>query len=142
MSGIISHSGIVDSVSNGVVTVRIVQSSACSACKVATYCSSVESKEKLIEVRCSNASHYKVGQEVDVTAAAVMGFKAVLFAFVIPSVLLLVVIGIGLYVGASEPLAALGGIVTVILYYMVIYKLNDKLKKELAFTLSEPKQSV
>ncbi|MQO97027.1 SoxR reducing system RseC family protein, partial [Prevotella copri] len=38
MNNKIKHSGIVESVEEGCVCIRIVQSSACSACKVAAHC--------------------------------------------------------------------------------------------------------
>ena len=50
MSNKIKHSGVVDGVDGTTVRVRILQSSACSACKVASHCNASETKEKLVEV--------------------------------------------------------------------------------------------
>ena len=50
MSTKISHSGIVESIEDGCVKVRIVQTSACAACKVAGYCNAADSKEKSVDV--------------------------------------------------------------------------------------------
>ena len=50
MSAKISHSGIVASISKGCVQVRILQTSACAACKVAGHCNASESKEKIVDV--------------------------------------------------------------------------------------------
>lgn len=51
MSNKIKHNGVVDGVEEGCVRVRILQSSACSACKVAAHCNASETKEKIIEVQ-------------------------------------------------------------------------------------------
>lgn len=117
------------------VKVRIVQSSACSACKVATYCSSAESKEKLIDVKCDDTSRFKVGQTVCVSTDTSNGTKAVILAFAIPSALLMATIAGCVYSGLSEAISALIGIAILVPYYLAIYFLNDTLTKELTFTI-------
>jgi len=137
MDSNISHSGIVDSISDEVVRVRVVQSSSCASCKVATYCSSAESKEKFIDVKCNNASHFSVGQKVRVCTDNANGAKAVILAFAIPAVLLLVTVALCIYLGITEGYAALAGIGILIPYYIGIYFFNDILSKELTFTIEK-----
>lgn len=136
MSSQISHSGIIDSISGEVVKVRIVQSSACHTCKVATYCSSTESKEKIIDVRCKNASDFTVGQEVNVSTNTANGTKAVVLAFAIPAAILLLTIVACIHAGLSEAWAALAGIGTLVPYYLIIYYMNDTLRQQLTFTIT------
>ena len=139
VSSNISHSGIVDSISGEMVKVRIVQSSSCSSCKVASYCSSSESKEKFIDVKCNNPARYKIGQKVIVSTDTSNGAKAVILAFVMPAVLLLAAIVACLHVGMTEGYAALIGIAVLVPYYLAIYFLNDTLRKELTFTIAPDK---
>ena len=61
MSNKIKHNGVVDGVEEGCVRVRIFQSSACSACKVAAHCNASETKEKIIEVQVADAVKYQLG---------------------------------------------------------------------------------
>lgn len=129
----ISHSGIIDSISNGVVHVRIVQSSACSSCKVASYCNSAEHKEKIIDVRCANTQKYEVGQNVMVMAAPSVGTKAVVLAFIIPIVILLTAIAVCLNLGTSEGIAALVGVAAMIPYYFILYLNREQLERVLTF---------
>ena len=77
MSQKISHSGIVERIDDGCVHVRIVQTSACAACKVAGYCNAAESKEKIIDVYCDSVAAYQVGQQVVVGSSegAVVGLR-------------------------------------------------------------------
>lgn len=132
----ISHSGVIDSIENGVVHVRIVQSSACSSCKVASYCSSAEHKEKIIDVRCANTQKYAVGQEVTVMAAPSVGTKAVVLAFAIPTVILLAAIAISLGYGASEGVAAVTGVAAMVPYYFILYLNRKKLERILTFYIA------
>ena len=132
----ISHAGIIDSISGGVVHVRIVQSSACSSCKVADYCNSAEHKEKIIDVRCANTSKYSVGQEVTVMATPAVGAKAVIMAFVIPTVILLVTIATCIGCGTSEAVAAMAGIIAMVPYYIVLYLNRGKLERILTFYIA------
>lgn len=133
MANVISHTGIVDSISRGVVHVRIVQSSACHDCKIASHCSSAESKEKIVDVLTTNASGYSVGQEVTVMASTMVGAKAVVLAFVIPTVILLATVMGCLAMGFSELVAAVSGILILIPYYILLYLCEDKIRKQMVF---------
>ena len=91
----ISHSGIIESIDDGCIHVRIVQTSACAACKVAGYCHAAESKEKIVDVY-KPAGNLKVDDAVTVTASAQIATQALLFGFAYPFVLLVVVLVAGL----------------------------------------------
>lgn len=77
----IRHEGIVDSIEEECVHVRILQTSACASCKVAGYCNAAEAKEKIVDVFQTKGSSLKVGDAVtvsasgDVAARLVMGFR-------------------------------------------------------------------
>ncbi len=132
----ISHDGIVDSVSQGCVQVRIVQSSACASCKIATYCTSAESKEKLIDVYTSKATKYQVGDKVEVMARLSVGFRAVLFGFVIPAVLIFSIPFIAICgFHLTEDKAALMGLASLIPYYTLLYMLKGFFKKIMIFQI-------
>jgi len=64
MNNKIRHSGIIDSIENSTVRVRILQTSACAACKVAAHCNASESKEKLVDVAVADGSVRRVGDTV------------------------------------------------------------------------------
>ncbi len=136
MSNQISHKGIIDSISRGVVHVRIVQSSACSSCKVASYCNSAESKEKIIDVKCADTQKYAVGQDVTVMAAPSVGAKAVVLAFVIPTIILLATIAICVSSGVSDGISALAGVLSLVPYYIGLYLYRNRLEQILTFYLT------
>ena len=131
----ITHSGVVDSVEDGCVHVRIVQTSACAACKVASYCNASESKEKMIDVYCDNVAAYRTGQQVTVSTSGQVAAKALLWAFGVPFVLLLVVLVVVLLLTGNEGWAALGALVALVPYYIILWLLRDKMREQLAFRI-------
>lgn len=137
MSNVISHTGIIDSIDNGIVHVRIVQHSACSSCKVASMCNSAEKKEKIIDVKCADAALRKVGDTVKVMAAQSVGMKAVMIAFVIPLMLIMTTITVTLKLGCEEYQAIVAGLSALTLYYVALYAMRSRLERALTFYLED-----
>jgi sigma-E factor negative regulatory protein RseC len=133
----ISHSGVIESIEEGCVHVRIVQTSACAACKVAGYCNAAESKEKIIDVFCDSVAAYQVGQQVVVSASGQVAVKALLWAFGVPFVLLMAVLLLVLLLTGNEGWAALSALATLVPYYVLLWLLRDKMREQLAFTIEQ-----
>ena len=131
----ISHSGVIESIEEGCVHVRIVQTSACAACKVAGYCNAAESKEKIIDVFCDSVAAYQVGQQVVVSASGQVAVKALLWAFGVPFVLLMAVLLLVLLLTGNEGWAALSALATLVPYYVLLWLLRDKMREQLAFKI-------
>ena len=131
----ISHSGVVESVEDGCVHVRIVVTSACAACKVAGYCNAAESKEKVVDVYTAKSAAYVVGQAVTVSASRQVATHALLLAFGLPFVILVaVLVGVLLLTG-NELWAALGGLLALVLYYGILWLFRQKVRDRLAFQI-------
>ena len=139
MSNKISHSGVVDSIADGVVKVRILQTSACAACKVAGMCHASESKEKMIDVRCDDASAYAKGQSVVVTASPQIAARATLLGFGIPLLILVMVLITVLGVTGNEGAAALLALVALAPYYIVLWLLRERMGRSVSFQIEELK---
>ena len=136
MSNKISHSGVIDRIEGEHVQVRIVQTSACAACKVAGYCNAAESKEKIVDVFCSLAAQkLTVGQTVTVTASRQVATQALLWAFGLPFLLMVSVLIMILKWTGSEGLAALSGLGMLIPYYIVLWLFRGRMRDMLAFTI-------
>ena len=131
----IRHSGVVESIEEGCVHVRIVQTSSCAACKVAGYCNAAESKEKMIDVYCDAVADYKIGQQVTVSTSGQVAVKALLWAFGVPFVLLLAMLILVLLLTGNEGWAALGALAILVPYYAILWLLRDKMREQLAFTI-------
>lgn len=133
----IKHSGIVDSVEEECVHVRILQSSACSACKVASHCNASETKEKLIDVVDVQAAVYRPGDLVTVVADASVGFRASVLGYLLPLALMVITLVVVLAITRSEGAAALSALGVLIPYYIVLYLLREKMKTKLSFTIEK-----
>lgn len=130
MKNRIEHSGIVESVSGDKVRVKILQSSACSACEAKKLCRSSESKEKTFECR-TNGIDYQVGEKVMVYGAMSMGRDAVIIAFVVPLVLIVVWLFCALRLLEINELIAIGVMVVLLgVYYLILYLMNGVLNKK------------
>ena len=135
MNDKIKHSGIVEEVTDGRVVVRILQTSACAACKVAGRCNASESKEKLIDVRCADASAYQVGQSVVVSTSRDVVNRALLLGFGLPfSVLVGVLLAVLLLTG-DEGVAALSGLGALVPYYLLLWLLRDRISRRVSFQI-------
>ena len=135
MSNKIKHNGVVDRVEEGCVRVRILQSSACSACKVAAHCNASETKEKIIEVQVADAVKYQLGDSVVVVADTAVGFRASLYGYLLPLLLMVVVLVAVLKITQSEGYAAVSALGILIPYYIGLYLLRNKLQNKLSFSL-------
>ena len=145
----IKHDGIIIALNeDGTALVRIVQTSACAACKAKAMCASAESVEKEMTVVLLGDEQWAVGDEVEVMVQQKMGWKAVVLAYLLPFFVMLAVmfIGNGLLAmgdGATGLLgdeakreAVLGTVAlcAMAVYYLVLGMFKDKLQKEFSFT--------
>ena len=135
MSNKIKHNGVVDGVEEGCVRVRILQSSACSACKVAAHCNASETKEKIIEVQVADADRYQRGDSVIVVADTAVGFRASLYGYLLPLILMVVSLVAVLKITQSEGYAAMSALGILIPYYIGLYLLRNILRNKLSFSL-------
>lgn len=135
MSNKIKHNGVVDGVEEGCVRVRILQSSACSACKVAAHCNASETKEKIIEVQVADADRYQRGDSIIVVADTAVGFRASLYGYLLPLILMVVSLVAVLKITQSEGYAAVSALGILIPYYIGLYLLRNKLRNKLSFSL-------
>ena len=146
----IKHDGIIIALNeDGTALVRIVQTSACAACKAKAMCASAESAEKeMTVVLLGERRGFAVGDSVEVMVQQKMGWKAVVLAYLLPFFVMLAVmfIGNGLLAigdGATGLLgdeakreAVLGTVAlcAMAVYYLVLGLFKDKLQKEFSFT--------
>lgn len=135
MSNKIKHAGVVDGVEGECVRIRILQSSACSACKVAAHCNASETKEKIIDVMDADASHYQKGDQVMVVADTAVGFRASLYGYLLPLILMVVTLVGVLAATHSEGLAAVSALGILMPYYVLLFLMRNKLRNRLSFTL-------
>lgn len=131
----IKHLGIVENIQGSHLSVRIVQTSACAACSAKGYCSSADSKDKIIDIIDTAASSYRVGEKVMVIGETSMGMMAVVLAFIIPFVLLIFSLFLFTALMENELYSALLSLAILIPYYFILWLNKTRLKQKFSFTI-------
>jgi len=126
----IKHTGEVVSISGRHARVRIVQTSACSACHAKSMCMASESKEKFIDAQMLDS--LAVGDACEVLVEQSIGWKAVLIAFVLPFLLMLGVLLL-CRMFWSEAISGTLAVVAVGGYALVLSGFRNKLQKTFRF---------
>lgn len=138
MTGIIEHSGVVESVGDGIVRVRIVAGSACGSCKARSACGMSEAQEKIVEVLTADAAAYAAGDAVLVGVFRHAAGVAVALGYVGALVVLLAVLAGGIAVlGWSEGASALAAVCAVALYYGCIWLFRRRIEETIHFTITK-----
>lgn len=132
----IKHRGEVVRVDGDRVFVRMTVNSACGSCSARQACGVSESADKIVEVKTSSASQYAIGEDVEVALASnSMGAKSVVWAYVIPFVVMCVVLVGATLLGLSEGISLVVTLLSVAMYYVVLYMMRDKLEQTINFII-------
>ncbi len=135
MTPTITHTGTVESIDGLHLHVRILQAPACAACSAKGLCSSAESKEKVIDVWDAAAATFHVGEEVMLISRLSQGFRAVMWAYAVPLLWVLVALFVGMALLENEALAALSALLSLIPYYIGLYLLRGRLARKFTFSI-------
>ncbi len=135
MQEVAQHSGIVQSIARGIVNVKIEVHSACGSCSAHAHCGFAESSERELEVETPLWQEYHEGQRVVVTVNESLGFLAVVWAYLLPAVLLLATVIPLLIVLNNEPLSVLIALGVVAVYYGILYLCRHRLQKKFTFDI-------
>ena len=107
MSGVITHRGVVTEIFPDAIQVTIRSESACGGCRVRKQCAMGESEDKTLAIPSAQASYFEKGETVEVVTEQAMGIKAVVWAYVLPflsvmiALLVLLQAGIGFGIGVA-----------------------------------------
>lgn len=129
----VSHKGIVKEIRSGNTYVEIVSESACGTCKAASMCSSAEAVKKDIIVPTTGG--YKVGDHVEVVLTKSMGMTAVLLAYILPLIILILTVTILSYTGVNELVSGLSAILGIGIYYLILYMFRNSLSRKYVFVI-------
>ena len=133
----IEHEGIIEKISSNQVTVRILQQSACSACHAKGACTLADSKEKLIDVADSSGRFHE-NERVILEGKESMGYKAVVWAFVLPLVILITILVFATSRwNFSETEAAISALIALAPYYLILYLLRNKMANSFQFSIKK-----
>lgn len=133
----IEHVGVVKAIEGDMVRVEIVAESACASCAARSACGMSESTEKQIEVHTREASNYAVGERCVVSVERAAGLKAVVLAYCMPLVVMLVALIGCSAAGLSDGVAAVAALGVVAVYYLVVRLLREKIETNIIFKIKK-----
>jgi positive regulator of sigma E activity len=126
--------GIIESINDNRITVRIDRGSACGQCSAQGLCNLADSAEQIIEVN-NPTQIFSVGEWVQVTMSRSMGNKAILLGYFIPFVLLISTLLISSAFGLADWIAGLVSLLILIPYYIFLYILRERLRRTFSFSI-------
>lgn len=131
----IEHKGVVKEISPDSIIVKVEPEATCSACRAKTFCG-VDTNEKIVEIKSWN-EEYLIGDSVKVMMEESMGYKALLYGYIAPFLVLFITIVSFISAGYNDGLSGLIGIITLAMYYFILYFFRDKLKKQFTFSIKK-----
>ena len=133
----IEHEGIIHSINGNQFTILISQNSACSECHAKGACMAADTKEKMVDV-VDDSGMFRLNERVMLLGKTSIGYKAILWAFVIPLILMIsVIIAATSIWNISELQAALMSLIALVPYYSFLYIARFKIADKLAFTIKK-----
>ena len=131
----ISHEGIITKIDDNNVEVKILSKSACASCNIKGACNMSEMKEKVIVIPRPKDKDLSMGQEVTVSMGLGQANKAVIFAYVIPTIILFSMMFILNHFKIEEGVNALISIGSLIPYYLILFLFKDKIKRKFEYEI-------
>lgn len=131
----ISHEGIITRIDKDNVQIKILSKSACASCNIKGACNMSEMKEKIIDIPRPKDKNLSIGQEIKISMGLGQANKAVIFAYVIPVILLVGMIFILNALKFDEGINALISIGSLVPYYLILYLFRNNLKRKFEYEI-------
>lgn len=129
----IRHTGVVLSVDGSMVRVKILQTSACAACKAREICVSSESQEKIIDAVMLEP--LQPGEQAEVMVQERLAWRAILLGYMMPFlVMIAVIIVLDLFTQLDETITGSIALCSIAVYYLVLRAFRNKIQKQFSFT--------
>ena len=134
---IIEHQGEIIEIGIDYIMVEIISRSACSSCNAKSMCSMSETESKVVEVENKGYEMFEIGETVNVILRKSLGFKALYISYLIPLLILILILLSLSSFGIGELTTGLSIIMALAVYYIGVYLLRDKFKREFVFTIEK-----
>ncbi|MHC1690558.1 MAG: SoxR reducing system RseC family protein [Bacteroidales bacterium] len=134
---IIEHQGEIIEIGIDYIMVEIISQSACSSCNAKSMCSMSEAESKVVEVENKGYEMFEIGETVNVILRKSLGFKALYISYLIPLLILILILLSLSSFGIGELTTGLSIIIALAVYYIGVYLLRDRFKREFVFTIEK-----
>lgn len=120
-------------------TVEFTQQSACATCHAKGMCSLTDESVKILSLPADPWNKYEVGEEVMVEMRQSLGLKAVWLCYLVPLLVFMVVMFTLSKFGLGDLAVGLSSVASVVLYYLILYIIRDRISDEYVFVLKKIK---
>ena len=131
----ISHEGIITAINDDEVQIKILSKSACASCNIKGSCNMSEMKEKIISIPRPKDKELAIGQDVKISMGLGQANSAVIFAYVIPVIILVSMIFILNALKIDEGLNALISVGSLAPYYLILYLFRNRIKQKFEYEI-------
>lgn len=132
----VSHKGVVVAVEGSKIKIQIESVSACAACHAKGMCTLSDKEDKLIDIETPKAGDKKVGDVVTVVVSRQRGMQAVLLAYILPAIVVILSL-VGLLNVVAEPVAIILSLLSLAVYYVILYLFRNKIGSKFVMTLAD-----
>lgn len=130
----IEHSGIIKNIQPNLIQVLIIQKSACGDCDANGSCIVSDQQEKIIDIVSSDTT-FETGEQIIITGRQSIGLLAVLLAFVVPFILILITLIILHSLIINEAISGIAAVFVLVPYYIILSFFKNKLKAKFKFDI-------
>ena len=130
----IAHEAVVTDINNDTLSLEIVRTEACNSCAIKSVCQ----QKKNLNARVENPQNYKKGQKINVYIEEKQAFNAIVFAYILPLILVLLALFSVIYFMGDEVIAAIISLLVFPIYYLVLYCFGKKLKMMMSVKIEQP----
>lgn len=130
----ITHKAIVTAIGHGAISVSFSPGSQCGGCGIALLCSA-KSGSVAMEVPVADPEGFQIGDEVEVSASSRSQWRALLIGLAIPCAVLLCSVMLLLALGVGSTMAAVAGVASIAVYYLILYIFRKKLTGSVRWTV-------
>jgi len=129
----ISHDGVIASLSEDRVTVKITSYAACTSCHAKGACNMAGGEEeKLLHIPASDQD-FHIGDNVRVILAQSLGFRALFLGYVLPFLMVLTILLVMTAAGSDEWVAGLASLAVLLPYYAGLKLMRGKVDRQFSF---------
>ena len=129
----ICREGVIRAIDGDSLQVEIIVSSACSGCHAKSICIPSDRRQEVITVKNTRHENYQVGETVELLLETSAGNKAVVLAYVLPLLVLLLFL-FGCYALTHKELLSVGvSILGVIVYYLILKSAGKTVERGIVF---------
>lgn len=136
----IVHEGKIVEMDKESISVEIVNKSACAACHAKGVCGASDEQVRTIvlpQTLATATAGYQVGDSVKLVLSASLGMKAVILAYGLPLLVLLVAILVFSALKLEQLYVGLFSLAAVAVYYIIFAIFRNKLDKEFVFHIEQ-----